>query len=75
MTRAEKQTIIAEIGRAGGVMMTMYALIRDMGIANMVDDDKNGKLGDVLGDTMHGLNGIIDIINADGGWEDDDEVD
>lgn len=60
-----RDKVIAEIGRAQGVMMTMYALRRDMVIANMVDEDKNGKLGDVLGDTMQGLDSIVEAWDYD----------
>lgn len=51
--------IVAEITRAQGVIMTMFALIRDMGIANMVDDGKDGKLGEVVNDAIMGLNSIL----------------
>lgn len=60
-----RDKVIAEIGRAQGVMMTMYALLRDMGIVNMVDEEKNGKLGDVLGDTMQGLDSIVEAWDYD----------
>lgn len=66
-----RDKMIAEISRAEGVMMAMYAMLRDMGIVSMVDEDKNGKLGDVLGDTLNGLNYVIDLwdgeADADGG--------
>lgn len=42
--------------RAQGVIMTMGALLRDMGIANMVDDGKTGKLDEVVGNSIHALN-------------------
>lgn len=42
--------------RAQGVIMTMGALLRDMGIANMVDEGKTGKLDEVVGISIHALN-------------------
>ena len=66
-----KDNVIAELSRAQGVLMTLYALIRDMGIANMVDEDKNGKLGDVIGDTMQGLNSILDAWDYDPSKDED----
>lgn len=42
--------------RAQGVIMTMGALLRDMGIANMVDEGKTGKLDEVVDNSIHALN-------------------
>ena len=42
--------------RAQGVILTMGALLRDMGIANMVDEGKTGKLDEVVGNSIHALN-------------------
>ena len=50
-----KHEMTIQIARAEGVMMALYGFCRDMVIGCSVDEDKNGKLGDVLGDTMHGL--------------------
>ena len=44
-----------QIARAEGVMMALYGICRDLVIGCSVDEDKDGKLGDVLGDTMNGL--------------------
>lgn len=44
-----------QIARAEGVMMALYGIYRDMVVGCSVDEDKDGKLGDVLGDTMNGL--------------------
>ncbi len=49
------------IARAEGVMMTLYGFVRDMVVGCSVDADKDGKLGDVLGDTMIGL---MQVYNA-----------
>ena len=42
--------------RAQGVIMTMGALLRDMGIANMVDEGKTGKLDEVVTHSIKALN-------------------
>lgn len=44
-----------QIARAEGVMMALYGICRDMVIGCSVDEDKNGKLGDAVGDAMGGL--------------------
>lgn len=44
-----------QIARAEGVMMALYGVYRDMVVGFSVDEDKVGKMGDVLGDTMNGL--------------------
>lgn len=44
-----------QIARAEGVMMALYGFCRDLVIGCSVDEDKDGKLGDVLGDAMNGL--------------------
>lgn len=44
-----------QIARAEGVMMALYGITRDLVIGCSVDENKDGKLGDVLGDTMNGL--------------------
>lgn len=44
-----------QIARAEGVMMALYGICRDLVIGCSVDEDKDGKLGDVMGDTMNGL--------------------
>lgn len=52
MTNNEMTVAIA---RAEGVMMALYGICRDLVIGCSVDENKDGKLGDVLGDTMNGL--------------------
>jgi len=49
-----------QIARAEDVMMALYGIYRDMAVGCSVDEDKDGKLGDVLGDTM---NGMIQVYN------------
>lgn len=66
-----REQMIAEISRAEGVMMTLYGFVRDTEIASLVDEDKNGKLGDVIGDTLQGLDHVIDLWD---GVEDEGEA-
>jgi hypothetical protein len=56
---AHEMTI--QIARAEGVMMALYGITRDLVIGCSVDADKDGKLGDVLCDTM---NGLMQVYNA-----------
>lgn len=49
--------------RAQGVIMTMGALLRDMGIANMVDEGKTGKLDEVVANSIHALNEAAQLWN------------
>ena len=44
-----------QIARAEGVMTALYGICRDMVIGRSVDENKDGKLGDVMGDCMNGL--------------------
>lgn len=60
-----RDTMIAEISRAEGVIMTLYALVRDCQIGAMVDEAANGKMGDVIGDTLEGLNRVIHLWDGD----------
>lgn len=53
-----RDNVIAEISRAQGVILTLYGICRDK-CCFLVDDDKDGKTGDVISDTMNGLNSII----------------
>lgn len=50
-----------QIARAEGVMMALYGIYRDMVVGCSVDEDKDGKLGDVMCDTM---NGLMQVYNA-----------
>lgn len=40
--------------------MALYGIYRDIVVGCSVDDDKDGKMGDVIGDTM---NGLIQVYN------------
>ncbi|MBQ6120258.1 MAG: hypothetical protein IJI59_00810 [Clostridia bacterium] len=51
-----KERVLVATARAQGVIMTMGALLRDMGIANMVDEGKTGKLDEVVDNSIHALN-------------------
>jgi len=53
-----RDNVVAEIARAQGVIMTLYGICRDK-CCLLVDDDKDGKLGDVISDTTMGLNSVI----------------
>lgn len=53
--------------RAQGVILTMGALLRDMGIANMVDEGKTGELGAVVSGTVNALNEVARL------WDDETE--
>ena len=44
-----------QIARAEGVMMALYGICRDLVIGCSVDENKDGKLGDVMGDCINGL--------------------
>ena len=59
MTNNEMTVAIA---RAEGVMMALYGFCRDLAIGCSVDEDKNGKLGDVVGDAMGGLVQVYDEL-------------
>jgi hypothetical protein len=43
----------------------MGALLRDMGIANMVPDDKTAALEEVVGHTIHALNEAAQLWDGD----------
>lgn len=53
--------------RAQGVILTMGALLRDMGIANMVDEGKTGELGAVVRGTVNALSEVARL------WDDETE--
>ena len=55
-----------QIARAEGVMMALYGITRDLVIGCSVDADKDGKLGDVLCDTMNGLMQVYSALDPDG---------
>lgn len=70
-----RDQMIAEISRAQGVIMTMYGIIRGLEIASLVPSDANGKLGDVVGDTMNGLNSIVELWDGSSANEKDEDTD
>ena len=57
--------MLVAIARAEGVMMALYGFCRDMVIGCSVDEDKNGKLGDVVGDVMHGLVEVYQALDCE----------
>ena len=70
-----RDRVITEVSRAQGVMMTMYALIRDMGIANMVEEGKTGELESVVGATLKGIQKVVDLWDGSPDAEDENETD
>lgn len=60
-----RDRVLTATARAQGVIMTMGALLRDMGIANMVDDGKTGKLDDVVGNSIHALNEVAQLWDGE----------
>lgn len=68
-----RDRVIVATARAQGVIMTMGALLRDMGIANMVDDDKTAKLDEVATNTIHMLNEVRQLWDYDPEAGDGDE--
>ena len=59
--------------RAQGVIMTMGALLRDMGIVNMVDEGKTEKLDEVVANSIHALNEVAQLWDYDPKAGDGDE--
>lgn len=51
-----RDNVIYATGKAEGVLCALYAIVRDMTIGGLVDEGKDGKLGDVIGDTIMALN-------------------
>lgn len=51
-----------QIARAEGVMMALYGICRDLVIGCSVDDDKDGGLGDVIYNTISGLNNVYEDL-------------
>lgn len=62
----DRQKILSEITRAEGVLTAMYGFVRDMVIMDKVADSKDGKTGDVIGDTLRGLNEAIMELGENG---------
>ena len=62
-----RDRVIVATARAQGVILTMNALLRDMGIANMVDEGKTGELGAVVRGTVNALSEVARL------WDDETE--
>ena len=58
----DKAQILAEIGRAHGVICSLYAMVRDCVIGARLDESDPCKLNDVVADTLAGLNSVVDMI-------------
>ena len=65
-----KENVMVATAKAEGVLCALYAIVRDMNIGQLVDENKNGKLGDVIGDTLAGLEYVREVWSA--GGEDDE---
>ena len=50
-----REKVMVATAKAEGVLCALYGIVRDMDICNMVDKNENGKLGDVVADTLAGL--------------------
>lgn len=68
-----RDRVLTATAMAQGVILTMGALLRDMGIANMVDDGKTGKLDKVVSGTIHALNEVAKLWDnsPEAGGDDD----
>lgn len=66
-----RENVMIATAKAEGVLCALYGIIRDMNIGNLVDRNENGKLGDVIGDTLAGLEYVREAWSAGGG---DDET-
>lgn len=62
-----RDRVLTATARAQGVILTMGALLRDMGIANMVDEGKTGELGAVVRGTVNALSEVARL------WDDETE--
>ena len=62
-----RDRVIIATARAQGVILTMNALLRDMGIANMVDDGKTAKLDEVTMNAFKMLNEVRELWDYDPG--------
>lgn len=50
-----RENVMIATAKAEGVLCALYGIVRDMNISQLVDKNENGKLGDVIGDTLAGL--------------------
>ena len=60
-----RDRVIVATARAQGVILTMNALLRDMGIANMVDEGKTAKLDEVAMNAYKMLNEVRELWDYD----------
>lgn len=56
---SDRETVIAEVSRASGVLMTLYSILEDR-MANEHVDWDGAQLNKLMGDTLDGLNRIAD---------------
>ena len=66
-----RENVMIVTAKAEGVLCALYAIVRDMNIGELVDKNENGKLGDVVADTLAGLEYVREAWSAGGG---DDEA-
>ena len=66
-----RENVMITTAKAEGVLCALYGIVRDMNICNLVDKNENGKLGDVIADTLTGLEYVREAWSAGGG---DDEA-
>lgn len=65
-----RENVMVATAKAEGVLCALYAIVRDMNIGELVDKNENGKLGDVVGDTLAGLEYVRQAWSV--GGEDDE---
>lgn len=66
-----RENVMVATAKAEGVLCALYGIVRDMNIGQLVDKNENGKLGDVINDTLAGLIYVREAWSAGGG---DDET-
>ena len=70
MTDREKAYQIS--GQASGVIAALYGVVRDISaIGIQVDEEKNGKLGDVVGDVFDQLAELPELVPDENGQADE----
>lgn len=58
-------------GQASGVIAALYGVVRDISaIGIQVDEEKNGKLGDVVGDVFDQLEELPELVPEENGQAD-----
>ena len=59
-------------GQASGVIAALYGVVRDISaIGIQVDEEKNGKLGDVVGDVLDQLAELPELVPEENGQADE----